>query len=429
MKKRDKVNVFWFRRDLRLNDNIGLSEALKGDLPVLPVFIFDTDITDELPEDDARISFIYEHLTEIDKKLRKSGSGLLCQKGKTKDVWIDLLDTYEVGAVFCNEDYEPFAISRDEALSKWLNEQGVDMYLFKDQVIFAKNEVMKPDGSPYTVFTPYKKQWVKKFDDMPQMKVAKPKLKNCVEAGYKFPSLGDLGFKESTIKARPYDITNLDNYAEDRSFPARDKTSYLSVHLRFGTVSIREIVEQTKSNEVFLSELIWREFFMQILYHFPKVVTDNFKAKYDSLKWRNDEDEFEKWKKGETGYPLVDAGMRELNATGYLSNRVRLVVAGFLCKHLLIDWRWGEAYFAEKLLDYELSSNNGNWQWCAGTGSDAAPYFRLFNPMTQAKKFDPKNEYISKWIPSLDPNDYPEPMVDHNEARERALLAFKVASK
>ncbi len=429
MKKRDKVNVFWFRRDLRLNDNIGLNEALKGELPVLPVFIFDTDITDELTVDDARISFIYEHLYEMDKKLRKSDRGLLCLNGKTKEVWENILDKYDVEAVFCNEDYEPFAIARDKALSKSFEQKGVAMHLFKDQVIFAKDEVMKPDGSPYTVFTPYKKQWVKKFEEMPQTIVAKPKLKNCVESDFEFPSLDDLGFKESTIKARPYDITDLDNYAEDRSFPARDKTSYLSVHLRFGTVSVREIVEQTKSNEVFLSELIWREFFMQILYHFPKVVTDNFKAKYDNLKWRNDEEEFEKWKKGETGYPLVDAGMRELNATGYISNRVRLVVAGFLCKHLLIDWRWGEAYFAEKLLDYELSSNNGNWQWCAGTGSDAAPYFRLFNPMTQAKKFDPKNEYISKWIPSLEEGDYPEPMVDHNEARERALFVFKVASK
>ncbi len=429
MKKREKVNVFWFRRDLRLNDNIGLNEALNGQIPVLPIFIFDTDITDELAVDDARISFIYDQLTEMDKKLRKSGGGILCQKGKTSNVWKHIMDDYDVEAVFCNEDYEPFAIARDNDLAKWFDQKGVAMHLFKDQVIFAKDEVMKADGSPYTVFTPYKKQWISKFEDIKQEPKAKHELKNFLDVDFQFPSLEDLGFKESTIKARPYDITDLDNYAEDRSFPARDKTSYLSVHLRFGTVSIREIVEQTKSNEVFLSELIWREFFMQILYNFPRVVTDNFKPKYDKMKWRNDEGEFEKWKKGETGYPLVDAGMRELNATGYISNRVRLVVAGFLCKHLLIDWRWGEAYFAEKLLDYELSSNNGNWQWSAGTGSDAAPYFRLFNPMTQAKKFDPQNEYICKWIPSLEVGDYPEPMVDHNEARERALLAFKTASE
>ena len=429
MKKNDKVNVFWFRRDLRLNDNIGLCEALKGDNPVLPVFIFDTDITDDLPVDDARIGFIYDQLVEIDNKLRESGGGVLCLKGKTKEVWTEILDSYDVKQVFCNEDYEPYAIVRDKDFAKWFEEKGVKMHLFKDQVIFAKDEIMKEDGSPYTVFTPYKKQWVKKFEALPQASIAKPKLKNFIGADFQFPTLKKLGFKESDIKARDYNISDLDNYAEDRSFPARDKSSYLSVHLRFGTVSIREIVEQTKTNEVFLSELIWREFFMQILYNFPKVVTDNFKPKYDNLKWRNDEDEFEKWKKGETGYPLVDAGMRELNATGYLSNRVRLVVAGFLCKHLLIDWRWGEAYFAEKLLDYELSSNNGNWQWCAGTGSDAAPYFRLFNPTTQAKKFDPQNEYISKWIPSLDPSEYPEPMVDHKEARERALFAYKVASE
>ncbi len=429
MKKRDRVNVFWFRRDLRLNDNTGLREALNGQIPVLPIFIFDTDITDELTEDDARISFIYDQLKEIDKTLGKSGAGLLCQKGKNKEVWRHILDTYDVVAVYCNEDYEPFAIARDRDMAKWFDEKGIAMHLFKDQVIFAKDEVMKADGSPYTVFTPYKKQWLKNFEALPQASVATPKLKNFLNGDFKFPSLEDLGFKESSIKARPYDITNLDNYAEDRSFPARDKTSYLSVHLRFGTVSIREIVEQTKRNEVFLSELIWREFFMQILYNFPKVVTDNFKTKYDNIKWRNDEEEFEKWKNGETGYPLVDAGMRELNATGYISNRVRLVVAGFLCKHLLIDWRWGEAYFAEKLFDYELSSNNGNWQWSAGTGSDAAPYFRLFNPTTQAKKFDPQNEYISKWIPSLEGGDYPEPMVDHNEARDRALFAFKAASK
>ena len=242
---------------------------------------------------------------------------------------------------------------------------------------------------------------------------------------FNLPSLKELGFIRSSIKVHAYDISQLDNYDEVRNFPALNQTSFLSPHLRFGTVSIRKVVKQTVSNQSFLSELIWREFFMQILYHFKEVVHSNFRRKYDHIEWRNNAAEFESWKNGATGFPMVDAGMRELNATGYMHNRVRMVVAGFLCKHLLIDWRWGEAYFAKKLLDYELSSNNGNWQWAAGTGCDAAPYFRVFNPTTQIKKFDPEMTYINKWIPELNALSYPSPIVDHKTARERAIAMYK----
>lgn len=421
----ESITIIWFRRDLRLDDNHALSKALESPFPVLPLFIYDDEITDELKSNDPRISFIYDLLNDINTQLKKYSSGILCKKGEVIDVWKEIIAHYNVQSVFANEDYEPYAIQRDEKIKELLSENDIPFFLFKDQVIFSKNEVLKPDNLPYTVFTPYKNKWLKKLDEDEVSIYPLNRTDNFVKINLALPDIEELGFKVSSIKAKPYSLAAIDNYSETRDFPALNQTSNLSTHLRFGTVSIRKIVSETKANSTFLSELIWREFFMQILYHFPKVIGHNFKSKYDAINWRNNDSEFERWKNGETGYPFVDAGMRELNATGYMHNRVRMVVAGFLCKHLLIDWRWGEAYFAEKLMDYELSSNNGNWQWAAGTGCDAAPYFRIFNPTEQARKFDKHSEYIKKWIPDNELVNYPDPIVEHKFARERAISAYK----
>ena len=419
-----KVAVFWLRRDLRLEDNTALNHALESGKPVLPIFIFDANILEELPENDARVSFIHRTLESIDQKLKEQGSSLLCLKGKPEEVWKKLLEEYDIATAYTNKDYEPYASKRDSAVKKLLKKKDIDLHFFKDQVIFEESEVVKDDGKPYTVYTPYKNKWLSHFN----REEIKPRTSkgDFVQQTFNFPSLKELGFTSSDIEVKPYQLNQIDDYASTRNFPARDATSYLSPHLRFGTVSVRQIIAQLKkSDATFLSELIWREFFMQILFHFPQVVDSNFKPQYNGIEWRNNEAEFDKWCKGQTGYPMVDAGMRQLNQTGYMHNRVRMVVASFLCKHLLIDWRWGEAYFAEKLLDYELASNNGNWQWSAGTGCDAAPYFRVFNPTEQIKKFDPKMEYIKKWVPELNEFDYPQPMVEHKMARERAIEAYK----
>ena len=423
---KEKISLFWFRRDLRLVDNRGLEAALNGKYPVLPIFIFDDEITDELDENDPRISFIYGTLSSISSTLEKESSSIYCLKGITVEVWQSILKEFNVQAVFANEDYEPYAIHRDSIIEQLVLEHEIPFNLYKDQVIFAKNDILKNDHTPYTVFTPYKNKWIDKLNSSETaLNQANINEANFAKVRFPFPELEALGFKRSCLKVHDYHIDQLDHYHEVRNFPALNQTSLLSPHLRFGTVSIRSIVAQTSSNDSFLSELIWREFFMQILFHFPKVVHANFRSKYDTIHWRNNPAEFEKWTNGETGYPMVDAGMRELNATGYMHNRVRMVVASFLCKHLLIDWRWGEAYFAKKLLDYELSSNNGNWQWAAGTGCDAAPYFRVFNPTVQLKKFDPQMIYIKKWIPELDSSKYPTPVVEHKKARERAIETYK----
>ncbi|MGB0915328.1 MAG: cryptochrome/photolyase family protein, partial [Crocinitomicaceae bacterium] len=321
---------------------------------------------------------------------------------------------------------EPYAIKRDKEISDFLNQRNIEFLQFKDQVIFEEGEIVKKDGLPYTVFTPYKNKWLEKFYQTKHAPNEEINDEQFLLSNNKFPSLGDIGFKESKIKVQPYNFKDIDRYESIRDFPSLDATSYLSPHLRFGTISVRQAIELNKSNNsTFLSELIWREFFMQILYHFPKVVNSNFKSKYDGIEWRNDEKDFENWCKGETGYPMVDAGMRQLNETGYMHNRVRMITAGFLCKHLLIDWKWGEAYFAKKLLDYDLSANNGNWQWASGTGCDSAPYFRIFNPIEQLKKFDKNLEYINYWVKDLQELTYPQPMVDHKFARERALSTYK----
>ena len=426
------INIFWFRRDLRLDDNIALDKALSSGLPVLPVFIFDTNIIDELPQDDARISFIHETLSDINSNLQKSGCSIYVLQGTPIEKWQELVAKFNINAVYINKDSEPYALNRDREVEEFLKRYGISLFRFRDQVIFEENEILKPDNKPYTIFTPYKNRWLKKLNENPAVisPVKGEKLVKFYQCSYAFPSLQETGFQKSSIRVRSFDVSVIPEYHKNRNLPAIDRTSYLSPHLRFGTVSIRHIANLAlNQNMSFLNELIWREFFMQILFHFPSVVTDNFKPVYDFIQWRNDENEFIRWCNGETGYPIVDAGMNQLNKSGYMHNRVRMITAGFLCKHLLIDWRWGEAYFARKLLDYELSSNNGNWQWAAGTGCDAAPYFRIFNPETQQKKFDPKLEYIRKWVDNYGKPDYPEKIVDHDFARQRALSVYKAGVK
>ncbi|MDA6069356.1 DNA photolyase family protein [Flavobacterium sp. AC] len=424
---KQKVTFFWFRRDLRLDDNIGLFNALQSDFPVIPLFIFDEDILENLPKDDARVSFIYDSLQKINEELQTIDSSLLIKKGKTFEVWKSLIKEYDIQQIFFNKDYEPYAIKRDLAISALLKENNTESFSFKDHVIFEEKEITKADGLPYTIHTPYKNKWLEKYhlSGHAQEYDTKPLLINFAKNQFTFPELSDIGFERSTIKVLPHNLTQIGNYKEIRDFPAIDGTSYLSPHLRFGTVSIRKLVNwANKKNQTFLSELIWREFFIQILFNFPNCVNHNFKSAYDGIQWRNNEDDFKRWCSGTTGYPMVDAGMRQLNETGYMHNRVRMVVASFLCKHLLINWQWGEAYFAEKLLDFELASNVGNWQWAAGTGCDAAPYFRVFNPEIQQKKFDEKSIYIRKWIPEFDLG-YNAPMVEHAFARDRAIATYK----
>ncbi|WP_413999098.1 cryptochrome/photolyase family protein [Flavobacterium sp. W1B] len=424
---KNEVSIFWFRRDLRLDDNIGLFYSLQSNYPVIPLFIFDETILDSLPKDDARVGFIHESLSKINVQLNALGSSLLIKKGRTHEVWEALIQEFDVKEVFFNKDYEPYAIKRDEAICELLESNHIISFSFKDQVIFEEKEITKADGLPYTVYTPYKNKWLEKYHSIPPIREydLTDFFSNFYKIAFVFPTLEQIGFVESSIKVKPYNFDGVANYQDTRDFPALDSTSYLSPHLRFGTVSIRKMVNfAAKKNAIFLSELIWREFFMQILYSFPKVVTQNFKSAYDGIQWRNNEEDFKRWCTGTTGYPMVDAGMRQLNETGYMHNRVRMVVASFLCKHLLIQWQWGEAYFAEKLLDYDLSANVGNWQWAAGTGCDAAPYFRVFNPEIQLKKFDEKGIYIRKWIPEFDLG-YGQPMVDHAFARERAIATYK----
>jgi deoxyribodipyrimidine photo-lyase len=404
-----------------------LYQALQSAYAVVPLFIFDDAILEHLPKDDARVTFIYESLSKINEKLAEFGSSLLVKKGQTHEVWQQLVSEFDIKEVFYNKDYEPYAIKRDQAITELLAQNGVKVQAFKDQVIFEEAEITKADGLPYTVYTPYKNKWLEKYRTLAPVVEYDTTFfsKNWLASAFVFPALSAIGFETSAIKVKPHNLTKIVTYHETRDFPALDTTSYLSPHLRFGTVSVRKLVNwAARKNDVFLSELIWREFFMQILYHFPKVVQHNFKSAYDGIEWRNDQADFQRWCSGTTGYPMVDAGMRELNATGYMHNRVRMVVASFLCKHLLLPWQWGEAYFAQKLLDYDLSANVGNWQWAAGTGCDAAPYFRVFNPDIQLQKFDSKGQYIRKWIPEFDLG-YGAPMVEHAMARDRAIATYK----
>lgn len=419
-----KIGIVWLRRDLRLEDNTALHHALESGLPILPIFIFDDQILELLPDNDPRVNFIYDRLELMNNSLKSYNSGILIKKGKVSEVWNELLKEYDVSGVFFNRDYEPYARKRDAAITDLINASGAEVKTYKDQVIFEENEVLKDDGKPYTVFTPYSRKWKRILQDNPIRVELTSNFAHLLPHESSFPSKDECGIKESPIKVRPIDHSRVHKYADQRNFP-KHKTTDIGPHLRFGTVSIRQVFNDIPpSNEAYRNELIWREFFMQILFHFPNSATDNFKSKYDHIEWRNKEEEFEKWCKGETGYPMVDAGMRELNETGYMHGRVRMVTASFLCKHLLIDWRWGEAYFAKKLLDFELSSNVGNWQWSAGTGCDAAPYFRVFNPIEQLKKFDKDMSYVRKWVPEMDELTY-VPMVDHKMARERCLATYK----
>jgi deoxyribodipyrimidine photo-lyase len=430
-----KIAVFWFRRDLRLNDNHGLFRALSSGLPVLPVFVFDTKILDKLAsKTDARVSFIYSQVQNLKNELEKMGSSLFVFHGEPVEMFEKLTADYQVETVFANHDYEPYAKARDEQVAAFLLSKGIRFETFKDQVIFEKGEVAKDDGTPYTVFTPFSRKWKQKLSaaDLESFPSENLGIKFLKTEAFKLSELQEIGFEKSTVSIPDFNISEpiIRNYAETRDIPAIEGTSKLGIYLRFGVVSIRKVVKLAMNwSEVFLNELIWREFFMQILWHFPRVETTAFKPQYDLIGWRNSENEFEKWCNGQTGYPLVDAGMREMNATGFMHNRVRMVTASFLTKHLLVDWRWGEAYFAEKLLDFELSANNGNWQWAAGCGCDAAPYFRVFNPESQQKKFDPELKYILKWVPEYGTIAYFRPIVEHTFARERVLNAYKNALK
>ena len=445
----EKINIFWFRRDLRLVDNAGLHAALSSGLKVLPIFIFDSEILGQLPcKKDKRVSYIHYALGKLDLHL-------LCFYGKPEDVfeWIagnEILNKfYKTATVFCNEDYEPYATERDNLVSSVLAKKGIGFKTYKDNVVFSKSDVLKSDGTPYTVFTPYSKIWLSKLNNNPQeylqhfpsekltnnfikTDIPVPDQKENIKIFTHLPSLEEIGFisDDEIIGIKKTELLKKDiivNYHNTRNFPAIDEgTTRLGVHLRFGTISVRNAVRVAlELNEVWLNELIWREFFQQIIFHFPYSANGPFKKKYSFIKWRNDENEIERWYRGETGYPIVDAGMRELNETGFMHNRLRMITASFLTKHLLADWRIGEAYFAGKLLDYDLASNVGNWQWAAGCGCDAAPYFRVFNPWEQTKKFDPKAEYIMKWVPEFLSASYPKPIVEHTFARNRALETYK----
>lgn len=428
------INIFWFRRDLRLHDNAGLYHALKSNNPVLPVFIFDTNILDQLPaKTDRRVAFIHQALTELQAQLKELGAVLIVYHDTPLAAFKKLVNQYTIQKVFTNHDYEPYARERDEGIAALLQQHNISFHTYKDQVIFEKNEVVKDDGRPYTIFTPYSKKWKAKLNKF-YLKgyPTKKYFSNFhLQAAQQIPSLKAIGFKETDTSFPPASAGDavIKQYDQQRDIPGIKGTSHLGVHLRFGTISIRHLAQKAlQLNDIFLNELIWRDFFQMILWHFPHVGKGKaFKAEYDLIQWRNNEAEFTRWCKGSTGYPIVDAGMRELNATGFMHNRVRMITASFLAKHLLIDWRWGEAYFAEKLLDFELASNNGNWQWAAGCGCDAAPYFRIFNPSTQTKKFDPNLEYIKKWVPELNELSYPIPIVEHEKARERCLATYKKA--
>ena len=443
------TTIFWYRRDLRLEDNAGLFHALKNHDNIIPLFIFDSEILEKLSDKgDARVGFIHHTLELLKGQLKEMGSDLMVKHGNPVQVWAELIDQMPVDAVYCNRDYEPYALERDKHIEGFLAARGIPFHNYKDHVIFEKSEIVKDDGLPYTVFTPYAKKWLGRFNA--EMAPLKDTAGNTVQVSksilpypnkeffhhfkqteteqYDFTSLEKLGFEKSEIPIPPrtVQVAVIKQYGDDRNFPAKPGTSRLGIHLRFGTVSVRALaLKASLLNEVFLRELIWRDFYSQILYNFPYVTGGPFKKQYANIQWNNDEIAFKRWCEGTTGYPIVDAGMRELNATGFMHNRVRMITASFLCKHLLIDWRWGETYFAEKLLDFDLASNSGGWQWAAGCGTDAAPYFRIFNPEEQTKKFDADMKYIKKWVPEFGSDKYPAPIVEHKMARERCLQVYK----
>jgi deoxyribodipyrimidine photo-lyase len=433
MKK--EIAIFWFRRDLRLHDNAGLFHALMNEKEVLPIFIFDKSILSKLEDqDDARVSFIHQAINELKVSLRAMGTDIYVVHSSPEEAFDSLLDQYKISRVYANHDYEPYAKERDEAIRRRLKASGAELLTFKDQVIFEKSEVVKDDGKPYTVFTPYSRKWKAALTEESTNSYENERYFSSfiqVSESLEMPSLKEMGFVKSSIEFPKNEVNEIiiSKYKEQRDFPFKQGTTRLSVHLRFGTVSIRSLARKALSlNETWLNELIWREFYQMILWHFPHVVSSAFKPAYNHIQWRNNESDFENWCLGKTGYPIVDAGMRELLATGFMHNRVRMITASFLVKHLLIDWKWGEAFFARYLLDFELASNNGGWQWAASSGCDAAPYFRVFNPTLQTQRFDPRAEYIRKWVPEFnDPFAYPKPIVEHAFARQRVLDTYKKA--
>jgi len=427
------ISIFWFRRDLRLEDNHGLFQALSQSKQVRPIFIFDSHILKKLPRQDARVEYILNALGDLNDAMKKNRCCIGMYHGEPEAIFKKWVQEEKIDRVVANHDYEPYAQKRDANIKRLLASKGIAFETYKDQVIFEKGEVVKDDGTPYKVYTPYSRKWLDRWKNNRFIHYPSQTLLHHLESKANLPqlTLADLGFESSSKKMPHYDVNErvMDSYEATRNYPALDSTSRVGTALRFGTISIRKLVQKAalRKEITYLKELIWREFFMQILWHFPHTVNQSFKPQYDRIEWHNNEQEFEKWCAGETGYPFVDAGMKELNATGFMHNRVRMLVGSFLCKHLLIDWRWGEAYFAEKLMDYEMASNVGNWQWVAGCGVDAAPYFRIFNPTDQIKKFDQKHEYLKKWVPNYQEPDYPRPIVDHKWARERCLKTYKAA--
>ncbi len=433
MDKHTPVTIFWFRRDIRLHDNAGLYRALKDKNPVLCLFIFDREILDHLEDkDDARVTFIYNAVEKVRDELKQHGSGILVKYNTPDNAWNEILKEYNIAAVYTNRDYEPYAKDRDQAIGEKLSRHHIPFKDYKDQLIFERQEVLKDNGQPYTVFTPYKKRWFKALKPFYLKSYPNEKYFDNLVKTKPLPliPLKDMGFVKSEIEFPKDEYEDIiADYARNRDYPAKKGTSHIGLHLRFGTVSIRDCARKAfEKEQTWLGELVWREFYMMVLDFFPQTQTEAYRPAYDHIQWRNNEKDFEAWCRGETGYPLVDAGMRELNATGFMHNRVRMVTASFLIKHLLIDWRWGEHYFARKLLDYESSTNVGSWQWVAGSGTDVMPYFRVFNPDAQLKKFDPKMEYVKQWVPEIaDTGKYPKPIVDNREGKERALKAYRAA--
>ena len=425
----NKATIFWFRRDLRLHDNVGLFHALSKSKNVYPIFIFDKDITKNLNKDDYRLNFIKEQINLMNEKLKKYECSINIFYGKPLDVFKNIISKTEVEKIVFNKDYEPYAIKRDYAIKELVTKNNIEFIGYKDHVIFEENEVVKDNGDPYVVYTPYSRKWINKLNNKEIIKYHSNEYLSNLKSFNKTLKIDEVPFSSNlTPLELNFNEDVIENYERDRNFPAINATSKLGVHLRFGTKSVRELVLRSNSseNKTFLKELIWREFFIQILWHFPHTVNKCFKEKYEKVEWINDNENFIKWCQGNTGYPIVDAGMRELNSTGFMHNRVRMITASFLCKHLLIDWRKGEKYFASKLFDYEQASNVGNWQWVAGCGVDAAPYFRIFNPTEQLKKFDKQKDYVRKWVPEFDSESYVDPIIDHKYARERCLNAYKI---
>jgi deoxyribodipyrimidine photo-lyase len=444
-----KVAVHWFRCDLRLRDNAALHAACAAADAVIPVFIFDPKILQSPDVSPCQVACMIECLRFLEKDIAAAGGKLIFRHGPAIEEMTAVLHEARPQGLFYNRDYEPYARERDAAVEKLGRSLGLEVQSFKDNVIHEPNEILKSDGKPYSIFTPYSHRW----RSLVQPKLAPP-VKFRPTPGLKFPrsiplpSLSDLGLKcdiplgtagesAARLRLRNFAGAGILGYADNRDFPARSGTSHLSPDLRLGTLSPRSVLaaaakagevhpEAQKSIDTFIGELIWRDFYKQILWHFPHVAEGAFRAKYNAVKWENNQRLFAAWCAGRTGYPLVDAGMRQLNTTGWMHNRLRMIVANFLTRDLLISWQWGERYFMQKLLDADLAANNGGWQWAAGTGTDAQPWFRIFNPSAQAEKFDPEGRYIHRYVPEVDTRDYPAPIVNHAAQRLKALELYRM---